>query len=378
MSIHPVSRFLVSADKCCDYTPLLSTATNIVALFYKCIISPLKLCTLSGHYCTHLQNKSFKRCVILLIPIIGNISILLYDLFHQEKRLAPLSSLRSQNVAPADNHLPISKTVKFKTMYWDDDEAIGAIIQDANQFDFVSPTLKNNPHFVLRAVTNNPQVFRKVPSKYASDNKFLQEMIQRNPKAIAYLPAQARRSKSLCKIAAENRCFDALKFFDFNGDKEIILEVIEIQPDLNLDGIDKTLLDNADFVQRAIALKSKQAFGLASSKIKSNKAIVMQAIKLDPELLRYAKDYQDDMDVAKAVVEVSASGYKYLGEKARSDKDLLLRALESCIDNLMYTNPTLLNDPEVIRKAQHVEERDRFHFVIKWAKKYSYFDWMSS
>lgn len=72
---------LVALDTFFDYTPVASTVTNLFDIFQKCLIIPFleKSYVDSNHYYTHLSQKSFKRCVLLLVPVIGNLIIFFSD-----------------------------------------------------------------------------------------------------------------------------------------------------------------------------------------------------------------------------------------------------------------------------------------------------------
>ncbi|MBS4167636.1 ankyrin repeat domain-containing protein [Parachlamydia sp. AcF125] len=72
---------LLKADRIADYVPALSTITNSVNLFQKCVLLPMKqkANVSKNHYYAYLQQKSFSRCVVLLIPVLGNIIIGIYD-----------------------------------------------------------------------------------------------------------------------------------------------------------------------------------------------------------------------------------------------------------------------------------------------------------
>lgn len=77
-----INNFFVTVDCVCDYIPVVSTLNNLTDLFQKCVILPFmsdQVITKS-HYFTHVQEKSILRCVILFIPIIGNIIIGMWDI----------------------------------------------------------------------------------------------------------------------------------------------------------------------------------------------------------------------------------------------------------------------------------------------------------
>ena len=77
-----IGNLLVSADRVCDYIPIISTVSNTVGLFQKyCVIDCIDDRDLAnGHYYTYLKEKSTMRSVVLLIPVIGNVLVSLHDL----------------------------------------------------------------------------------------------------------------------------------------------------------------------------------------------------------------------------------------------------------------------------------------------------------
>ncbi|MBS4168460.1 ankyrin repeat domain-containing protein [Parachlamydia sp. AcF125] len=105
--------FLVKADQVSDYIPGISTITNLIDLFQKCVLftSKQKVNISKSHYYTYLQQKSFARCGALLIPVLGNIIVAVYDLSksknnHKGVRIAavqpipPSPSKSSQSSCP--------------------------------------------------------------------------------------------------------------------------------------------------------------------------------------------------------------------------------------------------------------------------------------
>lgn len=72
---------LVKTDDFCDYIPVISSITNLVNLFQKCVVLPFidKATISSNHYYKHINEKSFVRCLFLVIPVIGNMIVGIYD-----------------------------------------------------------------------------------------------------------------------------------------------------------------------------------------------------------------------------------------------------------------------------------------------------------
>lgn len=74
-----VATFFAEADQICDYIPVISTVSNLVDLFQKCVCKCLSKATLENWYWRQIQDKCLLRCFILLIPILGNIYVLITD-----------------------------------------------------------------------------------------------------------------------------------------------------------------------------------------------------------------------------------------------------------------------------------------------------------
>lgn len=75
--ISGVNNFFIKADVMCDKVPFLSTLSNIIDLFQKLVVFPLigNRAIDSSKYFTHVNDKSVFRCVVLLIPVIGQIIV---------------------------------------------------------------------------------------------------------------------------------------------------------------------------------------------------------------------------------------------------------------------------------------------------------------
>lgn len=81
LNITKTSVYLTNFNNVADYVPGLSTVTSLVDLVQKAFLH-LKgeQVVKSSAYYTHIQDKSKLRCVALLVPVLGNIVVGLYDL----------------------------------------------------------------------------------------------------------------------------------------------------------------------------------------------------------------------------------------------------------------------------------------------------------
>lgn len=76
-----INNIYSNIDKQIDYIPILSTITNLVNITGKLTTSTLSQETIEkSSYLMHLNEKSYARCVLSLIPFLGNIAILLNEL----------------------------------------------------------------------------------------------------------------------------------------------------------------------------------------------------------------------------------------------------------------------------------------------------------
>ncbi len=84
----------VLADRICDYVPVVSTVVNLYDLFTKyTMISERDAEASMDPYTVYIQRKSFFRCITLLIPVIGNLSIAVYDLILFVYTITPAETL---------------------------------------------------------------------------------------------------------------------------------------------------------------------------------------------------------------------------------------------------------------------------------------------
>jgi len=76
-----IGKYLYRADVICDYVPVISTVSTIVNLFQKFFVIPYlnRDYVNSSYYYSYLNQKSTNRCISLLVPIIGNIIVGIFD-----------------------------------------------------------------------------------------------------------------------------------------------------------------------------------------------------------------------------------------------------------------------------------------------------------
>lgn len=134
--------FFANVDNKSECVPIASSLTSVVDIFIKVglLFAKKETITKSCYY-EHLASKSFKRCILLAVPIIGNITVGLYD--------------------------------KYKEVDWDNfNEALRAVKKDGTQLSQANNLLKKNTFIVEAAIENNPLALEHADENFR-DNQTL-------------------------------------------------------------------------------------------------------------------------------------------------------------------------------------------------------------
>lgn len=172
-----INRAFIEFDKFCDYIPFISILSNSVDIIAKSILMTFSsTSTSTNHHFKYLREKNFYRCIILLIPIFGNIYIALYDSYK----------------ASILNEDPISifyKLIKrFPLLAKNDkDVVLEAVKHNGRALAWASRSLQADADFVLEALKCDPvnilkvNIIAKSVSKSLKSNGAFIEQVQSNP-----------------------------------------------------------------------------------------------------------------------------------------------------------------------------------------------------
>ena len=141
-----LSNILIVIDKTADYVPIVSSITNLVDLFQKCIIHlGIKQKTVSNsHYYTHINSKKAVRCVILLIPVIGNVSIGIFDYKNNKyKNNKKSQKQKKREIIEVVTKNGLALEYASKELRNDQDVVMAAVKQDGRALGYASKELRN-------------------------------------------------------------------------------------------------------------------------------------------------------------------------------------------------------------------------------------------
>lgn len=136
---------LTTVNKISDYVPGISTVTSLSRLFIKYVILPKQdeSKILDNHFYKHVHYQSFNRLIVLLVPIIGNISVSLYDIITRERtnKTFLLSALNKKNA-----YVGVPSVLRKASKELQDDIEVvkTAVSQDAAALESASPRLRNS------------------------------------------------------------------------------------------------------------------------------------------------------------------------------------------------------------------------------------------
>ena len=229
LNINNISKYFISADVCFDYIPVISTFTNLLGLFQKCIfLLPLEnIAVKGGHYYTHMKQKSFARCVVLLVPVIGNIFIGILD---------------------------------CNAKYRDPNRMLAAFRRDHHSLNDANYLLKDDKEFMLDVCRINCEAIAHANGRLLDDKEFMLDVCRINWRAI---------------MCANDR---------LRGDKEFMLDACRINPQAVL-GANDRLKDDKEFMLVVIE-KNHDLFRLASQRLQNDWAFQIDAIRKNDKIVK--------------------------------------------------------------------------------------------
>ena len=151
------SNYHIKICNACDYIPVVSTFSNVVKLFNNCIVEPLKNKNLNNKSWidNHLKNKKVLRNLILLVPVIGNIIYVIYDLVNTIIFYKTLSLVKLN---------PVALKYAADELKKDREIVLAAVKNDGLALEYAADELKKDRDFILAAVKINGLAL-----EYASD-----------------------------------------------------------------------------------------------------------------------------------------------------------------------------------------------------------------
>jgi|GEM_PF-2893599 len=311
--------FFTAFDRFSDYVPILSTVTNLIDLFQKCVVIPLmnQQSVSSSHYYTYLNQKSFLRCVLLLVPVLGNIACGIYDFLQSDRKdVAPVqnkqvdleSSAKAQNISEV-----VPSHVSMETRQ---------IIEEAQTHDSpkdTEETPKNEQEEASTTIQNKKEVLE------SSDKSG----IVPSPDLML----------GTGEIIEEAQISDSVKDAG-EGSKD------------EQKAVSVTTQSKAEVLEESSGKEGIVSAGIQTYDPVAEKAKILEEVQKNGLALESATDFQNDLDIVLAAVQNNGKALKYAGIDCRNNEEIVLAAIkDNTGSSFYYASDSLKNNEKFLLKA---------------------------
>ncbi len=390
----------VSTLQKCDYLPIVSSYTNCAALFYRYV---------GGHYISdsagdrkyhYFCDKSPIRCAILLIPILGNLLVGIYDL---------ITYLSWVENSPAENLLEVTKEKKMLHYLEDSIIAPENLEEKIAEGDF-----SDNREVMLKAVQRNFLIFPKASPRLRDDFEIAQHAVRWGDN-FQYLSDRLKKVDQILFIAATtSQGFKTLQWFpdEARADKKWVGLAIEREEE-NIQYASLDLQVDREFLQQHLSqglldtlhsmgspLFADQEFVLnairrnysviLSESLRDdnefwNKYMELLKINLSPEIRNHLSQLSDrlqkDPSFIKKIVEIDGFLLQFASSELKRNKEIVKAALESNTQAIEFADPQFAREnlEELVlyaaREASLIIDRkkrkDEFTTLLRSIPKYT-------
>ena len=225
-----IKKTLFKTYELTDYVPIASSIKSLFELFNKLILSfnNNSININNFKYFRYLKNRSNLRCVVLFIPIFGNVSIAIYDIKKnycqsgRKKAKEDPGTKTSVNKAKEDldaENLEVSACLEDTVK-----ESIQAIKEDHWALLHLPTELQNSEEFLLKALEVNPFIISLLSDAFKKNEKFLFKALKKNGEVFNYIDAEFRDDRQfVIKVINKNPAVFPLLQKEFQEELEIAL-----------------------------------------------------------------------------------------------------------------------------------------------------------
>jgi hypothetical protein len=329
-----IQNMLVGCDRVCDYIPVISTVTNLVDLFIKnlsCIHAKVEDCKKAGvegnHYYQHLIDKTACRCVILLIPILGNIVIALWDLINKRRFDNPDYVLKVTEKQPI---LFQKASVRLRS---DPAFVLKVLEKGSVHADFVlqhTPTLVGIKEVVSEAVKQSGNALRFASAELQANKEVVHDAVSKYGLALSHAHPDLRKDPDVAFAAFMQTPQDQKKVLiyihaDLKKDKEFMLKLIKENP---------------------------ASFDNANPALKKDKEFIMAALRLNGLILRFVdKEFKDDPECVNVACSQNGLALEFAGAEVKKNKPTVLIAVMQHDTALKFADSSIQGDFELVKLA---------------------------
>lgn len=373
---------LIITDEICEFIPFVSTVTSLVDLFIKYIILPQFGQTEinENHYFTHLQQKSFDRCHLLLVPFLGNICIVIYEaifLIDSDEDLLELlrhssiydcSPLEYASFELRDNAETMLQAVKIKeyviyaVSYASDrlknDKSFMMACLEVNglALEHASNFLKRDKDVVFAAVRNYGSALQYADEILMKDKDFIISCMEINEFSFRHTNDSWKKDRDVV-LAAVKKLYLNFEYAneDLKNEKKFVTKCLESDP-LIFPLVSENLRADREIVEIAIRKSHGAFFDNVSNKLKSDKQFVLEVMR----------DYVSIQILsASEIVGVNGLALQYARQEMKSNKELVLKAIKENAKALTFASSRLQNNFEFLVESARANAEAIQYFPLE-------------
>ena len=312
MGIQAIS--LVKWDQRLEYVPVASSITNLVDLFLKTAVLLFKNpATITGNpFYTHLKDKSFTRCTVLLVPVLGNVAVWLYDLSQRKDTssyILRMMAIRPDYIAEASERLKGDKTFLLQAIKVNPDATM----------KHCSVQLIDDPDFMLEAIGVSEDAFRYLSDRLRGDNNFLNQAVLKNNSVLKYIQLYTY----LLNLVIVNGSLLEKLSLDYKESTSFVSSAIAKNPPCLKHS---PLRDNQRFMWEKLA-KDGLLLQYAGEEIQKSHLFVKLAMNNNIAALQFSPLKNDRGFVREAIQEHGGAVFQYADENLRGDRQFALESL---------------------------------------------------
>lgn len=364
---------LVQLDHSCDYVPFVSTITNLIDIFEKCVLLNYKKSVevQKNPYFKHLIDKKFFRCVLLIVPVIGNVAIFFIDKFKKEinQKAANFQAPHLPGVedngsttngsttngsttsgsptnakgsaTSGNNSVNHNQVIDKKIDYEKDKDTFLNYIKELNSQEHPGTgsysfpfKFKDDFDVMLEMVKRSPSFYQFGGGDIKKNKEIILATVQKDGHLLKDIDTSALTEKELKEvvIAAVKSKGTALEFAkNFQNDEEVVHFALNTSPYLY--GQDALKFVSPELQQKIEKKKKKQELQDSLS------VISQESLKLkidDPVFIEKIKEFMDDEDFVLFLVNKCGSYLKHASFELQKNEKIIFTAIKNDVYSLEY------------------------------------------
>jgi|GEM_PF-2571814 len=219
------------------------------------------------------------------------------------------------------------------------DNALEAVEQNGSALEFVDLELRADREIVLAAVRQNGTDLQYASEELREDKEIVLAAVRQNGTALQYASEELREDSQVVLEALESAVKNTKKNTESpQENKELFFFLTWYYQSLPDDDAEK--IDS--FIENFVA----------NSTFLRNKAVILEAVKQNGDVLQLAKqELQKDREVVLAAVRQDGFALRYASKELQADREVVLAALGQDGEALRCASKELQADREIVLEA---------------------------